>query len=96
MTVLSKERIEVSAELKRCKYAVLQVEGRRNELVVTVWAVEVGCRGFPASSMASLLRAIRIDGGERQRRFRRIGEVAEKASKPIWHWSRVREWGQKK
>ena len=95
LTVPSEERIEVSSELKKTKYAGLQREGRRNGWAVTVWAVEVGCRGFPASSMASLLKDMGIGGGERKRSLKKIGEAAEKASKSIWNWSRMKEWGQK-
>ena len=96
LTVPSEERIEVSSELKRAKYAVLQAEGKRKGWAVAVWTVEVGCRGFPASSMVSLLRDLGIEGGERRRKLKQIGEAAEKASKAIWNWSRMKEWGQKK
>ena len=71
-------------------------EGKRKGWAVTVWAVEVGSRGFPASSMVSLLRDMGLEGGERKRRLKRIGETAEKVSKSIWSWSRIREWRQKK
>ena len=94
LTVPSEERIELSSELKKTKYAGLQSEGKRNGFAVTVWAVEVGCRGFPASSMAALLKDMGVDGGERKRRLKKIGEAAEKASKSIWNWSRMKEWGQ--
>ena len=96
LTVPSEERIEVSSELKRAKYAVLQAEGKRKGWAVAVWTVEVGCRGFPASSMVSLLRDLGIEGGERRRKLKQIGEATEKASKAIWNWSRMKEWGQKK
>ena len=95
LTVPSEERIEVSSELKKMKYEGLKIEGRSNGWAVTVWAVEVGCRGFPASSLATFLKDIGIGGGERRRRLKRIGETAERASKSIWNWSRMKEWGQK-
>ena len=95
LTVPSEERIEVSSELKKMKYEGLKTEGKTKGWAVTVWAVEVGCRGFPASSMANLLKDIGIGGGERRRKLKRIGETAERASKSIWNWSRMKEWGQK-
>ena len=95
LTVPTEERIEVSSELKKAKYAGLQSEGKRNGYAVKVWAVEVGCRGFPALSMASLLKDMRIDGGERKRRLQKIGEAAEKASRSVWNWSRMKEWGNR-
>ena len=87
LTVPSEERVEISGEIKRSKYAVIEAEGRRRGWTVRVWAVEVGCRGFPASSMASFLRDIGVSGGERSRTLRRIGEAAERCSKTIWGWS---------
>ena len=62
---------------------------------MTVWAVEVGCQGFHASSLATLLKDMGIAGGERGRRLKRIREAAERASKSIWNWSKMKEWGQK-
>ena len=47
LTVPSEERIEVSSELKKMKYEGLKIEGKTKGWAVTVWAVEVGCRGFP-------------------------------------------------
>ena len=67
LTVPSENLIEVSTKLKKTKYAVLRSEGWKKGWGVTAWAVEVGCRGFPASSMASLLRDLGIQGGERKR-----------------------------
>ena len=90
LTVPSEERIEVSTELKRSKYAVLQAEGTRKGWAVFVWAVESGCRGFPASAMVSLLRDLGIEGGERRRRLKQIREAVEKESKAIWNWSRMK------
>ena len=78
MTVPSEERIELSEEIKRTKYAVIQEEGKKNGWNVQVWAVEVGCRGFPAASMASFLKEICINGGERKKKLEKIGEEAEK------------------
>ena len=95
LTVPSEERIEVSSELKKMKYEGLKIEGKTKGWAVTVWAVEVGCRGFPAASLATLLKDMGIAGGERRRRLKSIGEKAEKASKSIWNWSKIKEWGQK-
>ena len=50
------ERIAISSELKKSKYAPLQEEGKVNGWNVYVWTVEVGCKGFPAASMASFLK----------------------------------------
>ena len=51
LTVPNEDRVEVSGELKRLKYEQIAQEGRRNGWRVRIWAVEIGCRGFPAVSM---------------------------------------------
>ena len=94
LTIPSEDRVEVAGELKKNKYAVLQQEGKKQGWGVQIWAVEVGCRGFPAASMATLLRDVGVTGGERKRKLRKLGETAERASKWLWSCSRVREWGR--
>ena len=46
LTVPNEDRVEVANEMKRMKYATLQVEGKKRGWTVEIWAVEVGCRGF--------------------------------------------------
>ena len=96
LTVPSEERIELSGELKRTKYAPLLEEGRQNGWKVRVWAVEVGCRGFPAASMASLLKELGFKGSQRGKLLRKMGQIAESASHSIWRWSHFKEWGRGK
>ena len=91
MTVPSEERVEISGEMKKEKYAPLQEEGKANGWKVQVWAVEVGCRGFPASSIASFYKEIGITGSERNRLLKKIGEVAGNASRRIWSWSNIKQ-----
>ena len=93
LTVPGEERIEVSGELKRTKYAGLQEEGRKNGWLVQTWAIEIGCRGFPAASMATFLKEVGINGNERRRKLNRLGEIAENASRAIWRWSHFKSWG---
>ena len=96
LTVPSEERIEVSGELKKSKYAPLQEQGKVNGWNVNIWAVEVGCRGFTAASMASFLKDIGIAGGERNLQLKKIGEEAMSASRMIWNWSHFTQWGKEK
>ena len=93
LTVPGEERIEVSGELKRAKYAGLQEEGRKNGWLVQIWAIEIGCRGFPAASMATFLKDIGINGNERRRKLSKLGEIAESASRTIWRSSHFKSWG---
>ena len=94
LTVPSEERVEISGELKRAKYAELEREGRLKGWTVRTWTVEVGCRGFPAASMATFLKDIGIGGAERKGSLKRIGEAAERSSKAIWGWSCIPGWGK--
>ena len=94
LTIPSEERVEVSGEMKKTKYAPLQQEGKTNGWNVQVWTIEVGCKGFPASSMASFLKDLGFAGGERNRILKKIGEVTENASRRIWGWSHFVTWGK--
>ena len=58
---------QVSGELKKAKYAYLLDEGMTRGWNMHMWAVKVGCKGFPAASMVSFLKDIGITGGERNR-----------------------------
>jgi len=92
LTVPREDRVEVSGELKKMRYAPLQEQGKANGWKVHVWAVEVGCRGFPAASMASFLKDIGMAGSERNRLLKRIGDEAMMASRRIWNWSNLPKW----
>ena len=73
LTVPSEERVEVSGELKKSKYAVLQQEGKKNGWGVQIWAVEVGCRGFPAASMATFMKDIWSDRSREKEKAQESG-----------------------
>ena len=94
LTVPSEDRVKVSGELKKAKYAVLQQEAKKNGWSVRIWAVEVGCRGFPAASMATFIKDIGVTGAERKRTLRKVDKTAERASKWLWSSSRLKEWGK--
>ena len=93
LTVPSEERIEVSGEIKKTKYEAIAIDGRQKGWKVRIWAVEVGCRGFPASSMASFLKEIGYRGKEGKRVIKEISNAAEMASHSIWKWSQIKNWG---
>ena len=86
----------MSSELKKSKYEPLQEEGKVNGRNVYVWTVEVGCKGFPAASMASFLKDIGIAGGERNLQLKKVGEEAMNASRMIWKWRHFSKRGNEK
>ena len=93
LTVPNEDRVEVSGELKRLKYEQIVQDGRNNGWRVRVWAVEVGCRGFPAMSMSTLMKDLGYKGGERKKAIERLSKVAEEASHSLWKASHYKKWG---
>ena len=93
LTVPSEDRIGISAELKRTKYAELEELCRRNRWVPRTWTVEVGSRGFAAGSAAKLLGDFGYSGREKKSILRKIAEEAEYCSQKIWKWSHHHQWG---
>ena len=93
LTVPSEDRIEVSGEMKKAKYEAIATDGRRKGWRVQIRAGEVGCRGFPASSMASFIKEIGYRGKDCKKALEEIGKAAEMASHSIWNWSQIKSWG---
>ena len=93
LTVPSEDRIELSGEIKKAKYEAIATDGRRKGWRVQIRAVEVGCRGFPASSMASFIKDIGYRGKDCKKALEEIGKAAEMASHSIWNWSHIKSWG---
>ena len=58
LAVPTEDVIEISGEFKRSKYEVLVTEEKKNGWNVRCWALEVGCRGFPAISVSRLVKDV--------------------------------------
>ena len=95
LTVPIEDRIEVSGQMKRLKYQKIVNEGNQNGWSVKCWAVEVGCRGFPAISMSSFMKDLGYAGRQRKKVVEKLGSIAESASRSLWKASHFREWGRK-
>ena len=95
LTVPNEDRVEVSGELKRSKYEQIAQEGRLNGWRVKIWAVEVGCRGFPAVSMSAFLKDIGYRGASKKKVIEKLSKVTEEASLSLWKASHYKEWGGK-
>ena len=93
LTVPNEDRIEVSGEIKRQKYEQIAQEGRLKGWSVRIWAVEVGCRGFPAVSMSSFFKDLGYRGSDKKRAIERLSNAAEEASHSLWKASHFKEWG---
>ena len=58
-------------------------------------AVEVGCRGFPAASLATFLKEIGYQGLQKRKILEEIGKEAENASHSLWKASYFEDWGKR-
>ena len=67
-------------EIKRNKFQEITDTGKAVGWYIRIWAVEVGCRGFQATSMATLLKYLWYSGTQRKPCLHRIGKAAETAS----------------
>ena len=95
LTVPNEDRIEVSGEIKRLKYEKIANEGRLNGWSVRIWAVEVGCRGFPAVSMSTFMKDLGYQGSYKKKAIERVSQAAEQASHSLWKASHYKEWGKR-
>ena len=92
LTVPIEDRIEIAGEIKRNKYSIIEEEGKANGWGVQIWAVEIGCRGFPAKSTKRLLKQMGLNARKQKECAEKLGKIAEEASRNIWRWSHNKKW----
>ena len=92
LTVPWEEGCDEAHERKSSKYWELKEACQDRGWKTWLFPVEVGCRGFPARSVWTMLKAIGICGATRKRAVRTFGETAEKASCWIWQLRYIKEW----
>ena len=80
LTVPIEDRIEVSGEIKKEKYQSIVNGGKQNGWRVTCWAVEIGCRGYPALSLSNCLKNLGFLGKERKNVIEKLSRTTEEAS----------------
>lgn len=84
LTVPWENFIEEAYECKKLRYAELAAEARQQGWHPKVHPVEVGCRGFVASSTIRLLKELGSHGQALRQTIRSISEAAERSSQWIW------------
>ncbi len=84
LTVPWEEGVEEAYERKNNKYSDLAAEASQNGWKTNIFPVEVGCRGFVATSTTSLLRKIGVKGRSLQQAIKSISSAAEKSSNWLW------------
>ncbi len=87
LTVPWEEAIDEAFERKRLRYADLAAEAEDRGWKVNVHPVEVGCRGFVASSTKMLLKEVGIRGQAQRKTIKDLATAAERSS----HWLRLKQ-----
>ncbi|KAK0151659.1 hypothetical protein N1851_007037 [Merluccius polli] len=78
LTVPWEDGVEEAYERKKNKYSDLAAEASQNGWKTNIFPVEVGCRGFVATSTTGLLRKIRVKVRSLQQAIKSMSSAAEK------------------
>ena len=76
--------VEEAYEWKRLRYAELATDAQHQGWNVKVRPVEVGCRGFVATSTSRLLREMGVRGKAHRQAVKDLSAAAEKGSQWLW------------
>ena len=80
LTVSWEENCHAANERKTLKYADMMEECREKGWRVSLFPVEIGCRGFPGQSVWKLMTSLRMVSSARNTAARQLAEATEKAS----------------
>ena len=96
LTVPMEGRSEISSQLKAEKYeqGIAEAAGKKGWRT-RIYTVEVGCRGYPASSMNRMITELGYIGKQKRDILKKIARIAEESSMMIWKCSQFRQWGEK-
>ena len=84
LTVPWENSVEEAYERKKLRYTELAADATQRGWNAKVWPVEVGCRGFVASSIIRLLKELGIHGQALRQTVRAVSQAAERGSQWIW------------
>ena len=84
LTVPWEDNVEEAYERKKLRYSNLAAEAEDRGWKARVCPVEVGCRGFVASSTAKLLREVGIRGQAHRQAIKELANTAERTSHWLW------------
>ena len=76
--------VEETYERKNLRYAELAADAQQQGCNAKVLPVEVGCRGFVATSTSRLLREMRVRGKAHRQAVKDLSRAAEKGSQWLW------------
>lgn len=95
LTVPLEDSVDEAYERKHLRYADLASEARHHGWNTEVRPVEVGCRGFVATSTTRLLRDLGIKGQSQRSAIRAVSEAAEGSSQWLWMKRKDPSWAPK-
>ncbi|XP_078118984.1 uncharacterized protein LOC144525794 [Sander vitreus] len=84
LTVPWEGAVEEAYERKRLRYAELAADAQQEGWNAKVCPVEVGCRGFVATSTSRLLREMGVRGKAHRQVVKDLSRAAEKGSQWLW------------
>ena len=84
LTVPWEGAVEEAYERKKLRYAELAADAHQNGWKARVCPVEVGCRGFIATSTSRLLREMGVRGKAHRLAIKDLSRAAEKGSQWLW------------
>lgn len=84
LTVPWENAVEEAYERKKLRYTELAMDAQQRGWSTKIYPVEVGCRGFVASSTIRLLRDLGVQGQALRQTIRAVSEAAERSSQWIW------------
>lgn len=84
LTAPCEDGVEEAYERKKNKYSDLAAEASQNGWKTSIFLVEVGCRGFVATSTTSQLRKNGGKGCSLQQAIKSVSSAAEESSNWLW------------
>ena len=95
LTVPWEAAVGEAYERKRLKYADIAAEAEQRGWRARVFPVEVGCRGFVATSTTKLLKGMGVRGQAFQQAVKSLSEAAERSSRWLWIKRKDPTWAAK-
>ena len=95
LTVPWEAAVGEAYERKRLKYADIAAEAEQRGWRARVLPVEVGCRGFVATSTTKLLKGMGVRGQAFPQAVKSLSEAAERSSRWLWIKRKDPNWAAK-
>ncbi|KAJ8352263.1 hypothetical protein SKAU_G00237390 [Synaphobranchus kaupii] len=95
LTVPWEDGVEEAYERKKNKYSELAIQAAQNGWKTKIFPVEVGCRGFVATSTIVLLKKMGVRGRSLQQAIKSLSNAAEKSSNWLWIKRKDKNWAAK-